>query len=805
MNLSARWDKILRDIWDNKPRSLLVIFTLAIGIAAVGMINNGVLILKRDLFGQFVERNPASITLYVSPFPEELARDVEGIREVETARAQRVVSASMLTPEGERKAIDLIAYPDYNDLPINQLVLEEGASRPELRQVLLERRVAEGLGLHTGDTLTVEMDGGTRYTLTIGGLVHDMTVRPYNLTGEATGYLMLPTLEWMGEQPYYNRLQVLVAENKNDRDHVLQVGGLVRDRIVEPGGYQVATMSVNGEPNPNPGEFWAKDQVSGVLLVLQVMSVMAILLCSGLVVNTISAVLLQQTRQIGIMRSVGATRRQMVQLYLTYVLVLSIIGLLVALPLGLLGARGLLVVAADYLNFNISNVELPLSILLLQAGLGLVMPVGAAMLPILNGTRLSVYDAIYQYGLGGEGQKGWLERQLVRIRKLKLSPPVMLSLRNTFRNKSRLGFTLATLTIAGAMFMAVFSSYNTIHQQIDELGRYIAFDVSLSIPGGANKYTVEREALRIADVDAAEGWASAIGVLIRPDGNESDRLELIGLPENAQTIRPRLVQGRWLQPEDTQQVVINEDLISKEPQVGVGERLKIKINGQERELEVVGIVSKHLTGARIYMNYDALTRLTGRRNQVDVVRVLATPGVFSSPTEQDAIGQRLEKRFDDAQLSDSTSRTRANIFETIANAFDILLIVLLLVAGILAVIGGLGLTGAMGLNVLERTREIGVLRAVGASHRSVRQVVVVEGTTVALISWGLSALISYPAGRLLSEAVVRVAFGTQSTFQYSFLGLLVWLAVVVLIGVLASLAPARDAVRLTVREVLNYE
>jgi putative ABC transport system permease protein len=311
--------------------------------------------------------------------------------------------------------------------------------------------------------------------------------------------------------------------------------------------------------------------------------------------------------------------------------------------------------------------------------------------------------------------------------------------------------------------------------------------------------------MRLADVKVAEGWASTNGVILRPDGQESDRVELVGLPENAQTIQPRLVQGRWLKPEDAQQVVINEDLLTKEPEVGVGDRIKVKIDGQERELEVVGIVSKHLTGPRIYMNYNWLTRLTGRRNQVDVVRVLATPGAFSQPVEQTTIGQQLEKRFDDAQLSESTSRTRFEIFDTIANAFNILLVVLMLVAAILAVIGGLGLTGAMGLNVLERTREIGVLRAVGASHRSVRQVVVVEGTTVALISWGLSALISYPAGRLLSEAVVQVAFGTQSTFQYSFLGLLVWLGVVVLIGVLASLAPARDAVRLTVREVLNYE
>jgi putative ABC transport system permease protein len=157
--------------------------------------------------------------------------------------------------------------------------------------------------------------------------------------------------------------------------------------------------------------------------------------------NTISAVLVQQTRQIGIMRSVGATRRQMVQMYLAYVLVLSFIGLLVALPVGMLGARGLLMVGAHFVNYNISTVDLPPGILLLQAGLGLAMPLAVALLPILRGTRLSVYDAIYQNGLGNEDQKGWLERQLLRLRKL--SPPVMLSLRNTSATIT-LAFTLYT-------------------------------------------------------------------------------------------------------------------------------------------------------------------------------------------------------------------------------------------------------------------------------------------------------------------------------------------------------------------------
>ena len=71
--------------------------------------------------------------------------------------------------------------------------------------------------------------------------------------------------------------------------------------------------------------------------------------------------------------------------------------------------------------------------------------------------------------------------------------------------------------------------------------------------------------------------------------------------------------------------------------------------------------------------------------------------------------------------------------------------------------------------------------------------------------WLLSALVSYPIGRLLAELVIRTSFGTQAAFSYSPWGLLIWMAVVILIGVFASLAPARNAARLTVREVLNYE
>ncbi len=485
MDMGARWNKILHDIWDNKSRSLLVIFTLAIGIAAVGMINNAARIIKRDLFIEFAGTHPASISLSISPFPKELASSVTASREVELAEARRTVAAYTQDSKAVRHNLQMVAVPDFKSIQIDRVAVEAGATEPGLRDILLERSTAQGLGLSLGDMLPVEMENGNRYNLKITGIIHDMSTQPYSVSQDALGYVSMSTLEWMRETPYYNTLKLVVAEDKLDRSHVLSVAAFARDHVIEPAGYKVYAMSIMS-PDGTPGDHWVKKPLSGVLLMLQIMSVLAIFLSGGLMVNTISAVLVQQIKQIGIMRSVGATRRQIVLLYLGYVSVLSVIGLIIAIPLGLTCAEWLNHLAADFLNYDTGPVDLPWAILLLQVGLGLLMPPVVAIFPILSGTRISVYDAIYQYGLiSGEGKRGWIEKLLVSIRHI--NPPVMLSLRNTFRNKPRLTFTLITLTVAGAMFMAAFSSYSTVQNQVKELARYIAFDASIDIPGGANR------------------------------------------------------------------------------------------------------------------------------------------------------------------------------------------------------------------------------------------------------------------------------------------------------------------------------
>jgi putative ABC transport system permease protein len=205
------------------------------------------------------------------------------------------------------------------------------------------------------------------------------------------------------------------------------------------------------------------------------------------------------------------------------------------------------------------------------------------------------------------------------------------------------------------------------------------------------------------------------------------------------------------------------------------------------------------------MPYEDFGSLTERLNQADSIRIRLDSSRISKPGSQDWLASTLEDNFDSAGLSTASATTRDAIFSDFTKAFEVVLIILMVMAGLLAIVGGLGLTGTLGINVLERTREIGVLRAVGASNRSVIKVVLVEGLVVGAASWVLGAIMSGPSGRALAAAVVNAVMRADLNYQYSFFGLFLWLLVVLLIGVLASLAPARRASTLTVREVLDYE
>ncbi len=803
-----RWRKVWRDLWINKSRTMLVLMSIAIGVFAVGMMAGSRVILTRDLAANYAAINPAHATLYVESFGEDVVKAVRNIRAVAKAEGRKNVMVRFRVPRPDNlpadalwKDLTLIAVPDYDDMNINQPQPVRGVWPPDEQTVLIERASLDFTGVGIGETLVIETSGGKQRRLPVEGVVHDLTKLPPFLTNTAYGYITFDTLEWLGETREFDQLPILVAENAADKAHVQAVAGEVRDKI-EKSGRQVYWVDV-----PEPGQHPAYQFINVMTLLMGALGLLSLVLSGFLVVNTISALLTRQIQQIGVMKALGARTGQIVRMYLTMVLIFGLLALLVAVPLGALGATGFTRLMATYLNFSLTNVMIPLSVFLLEIGVGLVVPVLAALYPVLAGSRVTVREAIDSYGLG-KGQFGTrrldqlLAREKIGAMLRRLSRPVLISLRNTFRRKGRLILTCLTLIMASAIFISVFSVRSSLFLTLDNLLTYWQYDIGVEFQRDYRIEELTREALRVPGVEQVEAWGFGGTRLVHADGSESGNIVMMAPPADTGMIQPNVVEGRWLRPDDEKAVVITTEILKKAPHIQVGDEIVFKIQGRETTWEVVGLARLVLPNPMVYVNYPYYMRLTNNWNESGVLQVVTERHDAGFRSE---VVQRLEDHFQQIGLRVSSITPTDEIRGFVSVQFNIIIGLLLVMALIIGVVGALGLTGTMSINVLERQREIGVMRSIGASNNAVLKIVLVEGVLIGLLSWIVGILLALPLGYLLGYAVGIAFLQSPLPFAFSIGGALLWLGVVVILSAMASYWPARRASRLTIREVLAYE
>lgn len=793
--LSPRWRKILRDLWDNKTRTALVVLSIAVGVFAIGMIAGTQAILGRDLTAAYLAVNPASAWLFTTPFDDDLVQTVRHMKEVSQAEGRRSLTVRLQVGPEQWRDLQLNAISNYKDIRINIVSPESGAWPPPEHEMLIERNSLSLTNAKVGDTVLIQTPDNKQRALRIAGLAHDLNEPPALFTGTGYGYITFDTLEWLGQPRDYNELLILAAGNALDKEHVQYVADLVRDKV-EKSGRTVFYTYV-----PTPGKHPADDSIQPMLLLLGALGVLSLLASGFLVVNTIQALLTQQMRQIGVMKAIGARASQITGMYLGMVLIFGLLALIVAVPLGALAAGAFTSYIAGLINFDVANYNIQPQVLALQVAVGLLAPLLAALWPVISGARITVREAISTYGLGnGRFGKGHLDRLLERVRGL--SRPMLLSLRNTFRRRGRLALTLATLTLGGAIFIAVFSVRDSLFATLDHALEYWKYDVGVSFSRAYRTEQIQQVALGVPGVVTAESWGFQSVRRVRSDDTESANMIMVAPPATTRLLQPTLLQGRWLLPEDENAVVINTDLLKDEPDVKVGDEIVFKINDHKTTWHVVGLVQGVLTGSIAYANYPYFAHVVGNVGRAGSVQVVTEQhdGAFQSK-----VAKALEEQFKSAGLRVSSTETIADLRARIRFQFNIIVVFLLIMAVLLALVGGLGLMGTMSINVIERTREIGVMRAIGASDGAVLRLILVEGILIGVISWFIGAIVALFLSRLLSDAVGVAFLRAPLSYTYSTSGALLWLIVATLLAALASFLPARNASRLSVREVLAYE
>ncbi|MDP2401645.1 MAG: ABC transporter permease, partial [Actinomycetota bacterium] len=363
---------------------------------------------------------------------------------------------------------------------------------------------------------------------------------------------------------------------------------------------------------------------------------------------------------------------------------------------------------AGLLNFRIDSYVLPMYVSVLGAFVGVAVPLLAAIVPVRLGTRMPVVRALTETGLSKTTfGNGLIDRVLGLVRGL--PRPVALSLRNTFLRKGRLALTLTTLVLASAVVMSVLTVRGSILLTVDEIDLW-QFDAQFYLTGSEPGERVLRVAEKGRGVIGAEAMLNLPVNLKRADGTEAEGITIIGLPPTTPFIAPQLEQGRWLEPGDTDAIAVNLDVLKDEPEFALGRTVRLDILGVERDWKVVGVVSGGLMGPVIFTPRDPLDAVV--QGSGGVYRVFVRTAARHA-TAQAQAARDLEKRFEDAGVPVAMSQTQLEQREAVANQLGILVVFLAIMAAILALVGVIGLTGTMTINVLESTREIGVMRALG--------------------------------------------------------------------------------------------
>ncbi len=793
-----RWRKVLADLWENRSRTVLVVASIAVGVFAIGMIVGAYGVLSTDINLSFAGVHPSNIEIETDPFHEDLVRIVERVPGVSDAEGRRLLSVrARRLGDPVWQNLNLTAVGDLRQLGINQLTPLEGALVPSAGEMVVSRNFMKDTGFEVGDEIVLELPEGSTRSLRLAGLVTDQATIQEGPSSGANAYITLQTMKRLGLGDAFDRLFVAVRKG-GDLPAIQEVAARVEDRI------EHNQLTVYRTDTRVSDEHPMATTILAVLGVLGALGILVMLLSSALIINTLNALLSQQMRQIGIMKLVGARSPQILGMYLILICAYALIALAIALPAGALAGYAFAEFIASMMGAELQGFRIVPAAVVLQVLIAFLVPLAAGFFPVRRGAETNVRRAIANDRPGdGSGGLGWMNRVSRWFHWI--SRPILLSIRNTFRQRGRLALTLFTLTVAGAVFIGVFNVRASMANFMGQLTQHFMGDVTVSFGRPYPIARIEQVLLPLPGVESLEGWGGAGAEIVDGDDEVITNLSVIAPPAQTQLLDPDIVAGRWLQPGERQAIVVSDTIYESFPDLVPGERLRVKVPGHSVvDWTVVGVFRfVAMSGDAIaYADFDYIADLFDLPAQAGSYRITTTDHTLA--------GQRDISRTIDSTLSDRGFDVRSveagkTVQEEAGKGIDILVIFLLIMALLTAFVGSIGLTGTMGMNVLERTREIGVLRAIGAVDREIMKSVVIEGVMIALITWVLAVAAAVPVSYALLTIIGKAMMGSSIELTLTAEGVVIWLVVVVLLAVVASMLPARNAARLTIREVLAYE
>jgi putative ABC transport system permease protein len=802
--IRPRWKKLLRDLKLARGRTIMMVIAIAVSIFGVGTILSTYTILTREISRNYLGTHPASAFLELDQVDDALVQAVRQRPGIADAEATSWLTARVEVGPNEWMPMLLFVIPDFNAMRLNTFLPESGAWPPPAQTLLLERAALPLTHADVGDRLVVQAPNGPRQEVAISGLVHDPGLAPAWQEQTVYGYITPATLAWLGEGHTLHILKVAVQDQPGNSAAIESAVGSLTGWLQERGS-KVEEIRI-----PPPMMHPHQSQMNSILVMLLAFSLMALVLSAILTATMIGGLLAQQIQQIGIMKAIGARSRQIAELYLVLIVILGLVAVALGIPAGNAAGRAFAEVVGQLLNFTIYSQAIPAWVYIVELLMGILIPLIVALIPIVQTSRVTVREAINSYGTrretaGSRRLDGWLSKMRG------LDNTLILALRNTFRRPGRLVLTLGLLAAAGGMFITGINVKTGWETYLTDAAANRNYDLEIRFNNPQPLEKVRSIISTTTGVQSVESWNLTPAALYRPDGLDIVRtypdgghgsFMLRAAPPDSQLLQAPVLRGRWLQAGDADSVVLNQMAAALYPNAQVGDSLRLMVNGRSTTFRLVGIVRQILTPATAYVapaTYADVTRasLTDTNavrvvmNQHDANTIGAVTGGIENALSAQGISMKVV--ISETMLEGATS---GHVY--------IFIFALILISAVMAVVGALGLASSMSTSVVERTREFGIMRAIGARSRIILRNVVSEGGFIGLLSLLIAVPLSLPLSWGVGYLVGMMSFRAPLPLILSPWAILIWLIVILVGSIGASAYPARQAARLTVRETLSY-
>ncbi len=795
--IAPRWMRLWREAVAARGRLALIVAAIAASVAALATMAIASAVLMREVPRSYRGSNPASAQLELAAEPDAalLAR-IRRRPDIAQAELAATLRGRIELKPGEWAPLLLFVVSDFATLAINTVHPEAGAWPPADGTLLVERSALPLTHRAIGASIAIELPHAGRHDITIAGTAHDPGVAPAGQEQMVYGYVTPRTLAALGETVPLDLLKIVVAHDADDAAAI--------ERVARGLAAWLATQQSTVEQIriPPPGRHPHQAQMNAILTMLTGFSAFALVLGAVLCATVIGAWLAQQVRQVAIMKAVGARTWQVAAPMLALVALLGVAATAIGLPLGLAAAGAFVRAIAQLLNLRLEDSAPPPALLAWLAVPGVVLPLLAALWPVLAASRRSVRAALDDHGAGHETSR--LARWAARIDTGSIA--LTLALRNSLRRRTRLALTLALLASAGAMLETSLALRTAWVDDVANAAQQRRWDIELALQAPAPWPRLQALLRAQPGVQAVEPWNGTSGVVAAgagvdlvhtyPDGGHGG-FALRAAPPDTTMIAPHVVAGRWLRADDIDAVVLNTGArASAFPTARVGDTIVLDVAHRPARWHLVGIIDETLTPGAAYVTPPAFERASGGSGNVGAVRI-ALRERSGADAALVAISQALARD----GLAVRGAYTAQRIAAAQGGHVAILVAALGFIALLMGVVGLLGLASALSVAAAERTREFGVMRALGAGRGVVLRVVLAEGVVIGAASWALAVGLALPLSAVVGRVLASIAAQDLAP-RLAATPVALLLAGLLAGAALASLAPALRASRWTLRESL---